>query len=68
MVKIHLGFDFVAAKKAPPAILVSDLAELATRYKDSGYEVVGDEPLEGYDRFCLSDPFGNRLEFLEASP
>ena len=69
VVKIHLGVDnnFVAAKKAHPAILVSDLTELATRCRSSGYEVIDDEPLDGYNRFYVADPFGNRLEFLEKS-
>jgi len=25
-----------------------------------------DEPLEGYDRIYVDDPFGNRIELLEA--
>jgi len=31
----------------------------------AGFPVVDDEPLEGYDRTYLSDPFGNRLEVME---
>ena len=27
--------------------------------------VVDDEPLEGYDRVYVSDPFGNRIELME---
>ena len=66
-IKIHLGVDanFVPAKKAHPALLVRDLAELVRRLRAGGIEVVDDELLPGYDRAYVSDPFGNRIEFLE---
>ena len=66
-VKVHLGVDasFVAAKKAHPAFIVSDLRVLVQRCEHKGYQVVDDEPLEGYGRVYVFDPFGNRLEFLE---
>ena len=68
-VKVHLGVDinFVAAKKAHAAFIVRDLPALIERCEKEGYEVVGDEPLEGYSRVYVLDPFGNRLEFLEPS-
>jgi catechol 2,3-dioxygenase-like lactoylglutathione lyase family enzyme len=67
VVKVHLGVDlnFVAAKKAHPAFIVRDLAGLVERCDEGGYEVVDDEPLEGYRRVYIFDPFGNRLEFME---
>jgi hypothetical protein len=27
--------------------------------------VVDDEPLEGYDRIYVDDPFGNRIELMQ---
>lgn len=65
--KIHLGVDkdFRAAKKAHPALLVEGLNELAEKCRNAGYEVVSDEPLEGYNRVYVSDPFGNRIELME---
>ena len=65
--QLHLGVEeeFRPARKAHPALLVEDLPALARRCREAGYEPVGDEPLEGYDRFYLSDPFGNRIELLE---
>ena len=68
-VKIHLGVDinFVAAKKAHPAFIVRDLPALIKRCENEGFEVIEDEPLEGYSRVYVFDPFGNRLEFLEPS-
>ncbi len=67
--KIHLGVeaDFRPAKKAHPALLVSDLALLVRDLEGVGVETVQDEPLEGYHRVYVYDPFGNRLELLEPS-
>jgi catechol 2,3-dioxygenase-like lactoylglutathione lyase family enzyme len=65
--KLHLGVekDFRAAKKAHPALLVEGIAALIDRCRAAGYEVVTDEPLEGYTRVYLDDPFGNRIELME---
>src|SRR4051794_31816386 len=57
--------EFRAARKAHPALIVRGLAELAARCRDAGFEPVTDEPLPGFDRFYVFDPFGNRLELLE---
>lgn len=65
-VRIHLGVenDFSPARKAHPALLVSDISELRRVLEEAGVEVMVDEPLPGYDRFYANDPFGNRIEFL----
>jgi catechol 2,3-dioxygenase-like lactoylglutathione lyase family enzyme len=65
--KIHLGVEkeFRPAKKAHPALLVEGLGELVGRLRAAGCEVVSDEPLEGYERVYVSDPFGNRIELME---
>jgi catechol 2,3-dioxygenase-like lactoylglutathione lyase family enzyme len=65
--KIHLGVEknFVPAKKAHPAFIVDDLAGLEATLKEAGYPVAYDEPLEGYDRFFVNDPFGNRIELMQ---
>ena len=69
-VKIHLGVEagFRPAKKAHPALRVENLAELRARCEAAGYPTVDDEPLPGYDRFYVHDPFGNRIECLEPNP
>lgn len=69
-VKIHLGVDtdFRPARKAHPGLLIEDLSELVRRLRDAGYEVADDEPLPGYFRVYVHDPFGNRLELLEPTP
>lgn len=67
VVKLHLGVEssFRPAKKAHPALRVSGLRELVAELTEAGVDVVDDEPLEGYDRVYVYDPFGNRLELLE---
>lgn len=65
--KIHLGVedDFRAARKAHPALIVDDVRALAAALELAGHIVVDDEPLEGYDRVYVSDPFGNRIELMQ---
>jgi catechol 2,3-dioxygenase-like lactoylglutathione lyase family enzyme len=67
MQQLHLGVegDFRPAKKAHPAFLVRDLAGLRARLEQSGFEPYEDEPLHGYKRCYVADPFGNRLELME---
>jgi catechol 2,3-dioxygenase-like lactoylglutathione lyase family enzyme len=64
---LHLGVedDFRPAKKAHPALLVADLEPLLARCRAGGYDVNTDEPLPGYERAYVADPFGNRIELLE---
>ena len=65
--KVHLGVEreFRPARKAHPAFTVSDLAGLVQRLAQAGYDTVEDEPLVGFDRRYVSDPFGNRIELME---
>ncbi len=57
--------DFRAARKAHPALLVEDLPALKALIQAAGYRFNTDEPLEGYDRIYVNDPFGNRIELME---
>jgi catechol 2,3-dioxygenase-like lactoylglutathione lyase family enzyme len=68
-VKIHLGVDpeFRPATKAHPALLVKDLRGLVERLRDASVPVV-DEPLAGFHRVYVTDPFGNRIELMEPQP
>jgi catechol 2,3-dioxygenase-like lactoylglutathione lyase family enzyme len=63
--QLHVGVEegFRPARKAHPAFVVDDLDALAARLGD----VQWDDAVPGVRRFYASDPFGNRLEFLEAS-
>jgi len=66
--KVHLGVEpeFRPARKAHPAFLTRDLAALRATLEAAGVTIRHDEPLEGYQRFYVDDPFGNRIELLEA--
>ena len=65
--QVHLGVedDFRPAKKAHPALLVANLRAVLERCREAGCPVTTDEPLAGYDRAYVADPFGNRIELLE---
>lgn len=65
--RLHLGVEvaFRPALKAHPALLVRNLPALVAWLEKSGIPPVTDEPLPGYDRVYVSDPFGNRIELLE---
>ncbi len=65
--RIHLGVeqDFRPARKAHPALLVDDLASLVATLHMVGVVVRDDEPLDGYARVYVDDPFGNRIELME---
>ena len=66
-VKIHLGVeeDFRPALKAHPAIAVHDLDVLARMLSEAGYEPAWDKAIPEVRRFYVSDPAGNRIEFME---
>ena len=65
--KVHLGVetDFRPARKAHPAFIVDDLAALVAALRGAGIATKDDEPLEGYQRVYVDDPFGNRIELME---
>jgi catechol 2,3-dioxygenase-like lactoylglutathione lyase family enzyme len=64
---IHLGVqdDFVPARKAHPAFLVSDLDALYHILETAGVPVTPDDALPSTRRFYAADPFGNRIEFIQ---
>jgi catechol 2,3-dioxygenase-like lactoylglutathione lyase family enzyme len=64
---VHLGVenDFVPQKKAHPAFCVRDLDELARRLMAAAFPVAWDDALPARRRFYTSDPFGNRIEFIQ---
>ena len=66
-IRVHLGVekDFRPACKAHPAFLVQNLAELVARLAKAGVIARHDEPLPGYSRVYIDDPFGNRIELME---
>ncbi len=68
--QIHIGeeADFRAAKKAHPAFAVSDLVKFRESLIAHSVPTIDDDSLPDMRRFFAEDPWGNRLEFLEAKP
>ncbi|MEQ8746131.1 VOC family protein [Pyruvatibacter sp.] len=66
-IRVHMGVeaDFRPARKAHPAFEVTDLSALRERMIAGGVEVRDDTALEGFARFFVADPFGNRIELLQ---
>ena len=56
------------ARKAHPGLVVEELSGLVAALKAAGVGVTADEPLEGYERVYVDDPFGNRIELMERKP
>lgn len=65
--EVHCGVerDFTPAKKAHPGVVVDDLSGLARHLAQSAVPVTWDDEFPGFARFYATDPFGNRLEFME---
>jgi catechol 2,3-dioxygenase-like lactoylglutathione lyase family enzyme len=65
---IHLGVevDFRPARKAHPALVVADLEACRETLTAASVEVIPDSSLPDVRRFYAHDPFGNRIEFIEA--
>ena len=69
-VKLHIGVeaDFRPARKAHPAFVVDGLDELLAKIQQAGFETdTTQPPLDGYKRAHIFDPFGNRIELMEAT-
>jgi catechol 2,3-dioxygenase-like lactoylglutathione lyase family enzyme len=65
---IHLGVDerFIAARKAHVCLIVADLGAARNALTAAGASIVeGAE--SGLDRCYTADPFGNRIELVDAS-
>lgn len=66
-VRVHLGVEreFAPARKAHPAFEVTGLRQLTDVLKNGGHPTRADEPLAGWNRVYVDDPFGNRIELME---
>ena len=64
--RVHLGVDaaFVPARKAHPAFVVGDLDLVVGGLRERGYQVDAAATGQAY----ADDPFGNRIELLQARP
>lgn len=68
--ELHIGADadFHPALKAHPAFVTTGAGALADRVEAAGFAVVRGEDPKGRLQIYVTDPFGNRLEFVEAPP
>ncbi len=69
-VAIHVGADpdFHPARKAHPALVVDALDALVHRLGEGGVAVRWDDEQPGVRRCFVDDPFGNRVEMIDAGP
>jgi catechol 2,3-dioxygenase-like lactoylglutathione lyase family enzyme len=66
--QLHVGLedDFTPARKAHPAFAVSDLPAMRAALQAHSVPISEAEAVPGVSRFYVHDPFGNRIELLEA--
>lgn len=67
-IALHLGVEepFRPNRKAHPALLVADLERARRAIEAAGYAVHTDESGLPARRFYVDDPFGNRIELVDA--
>lgn len=65
--QIHIGVTnpFEPRRKGHPALEVRHLSVWRTRLEAFHIPITEDEPLPGWSRFYITDPWGNRIELLE---
>jgi catechol 2,3-dioxygenase-like lactoylglutathione lyase family enzyme len=67
--ELHVGVEepFAPARKAHPAFVVDELDAVAARLSELGFEVDHREreTFDGYLRFHVADPHGNRVEVMQ---
>ena len=67
--QVHIGTEDFADRhktKAHVAFLVNYLDGLKQKLQEAGISIIDGVPIPNYRRFEFRDPFGNRVEFLEA--
>lgn len=67
--QLHIGSQagFIPAKKAHPAFVVEDFAAYCEKLQAAGVAVSEEAPAYGRRRAGIEDPFGNRVELIEAA-
>ncbi len=65
--QLHLGVEkqFLPAKKAHPALRVTELSALSGVLIAGGWQVTQDTSVPSIRRAFTEDPFGNRIELVE---
>ncbi len=67
--QLHIGgqVNFVPAKKAHPAFLIEDFGDYCAMLRERHVEVREEPQVYGRRRAGIEDPFGNRIELIEAA-
>lgn len=66
---VHVGTEDGIERtstKAHLAYHVTDITIWRKRLQEQGFQILEGVPIPGYTRFETRDPFGNRLEFIQA--
>ncbi len=66
---VHVGTETDVDRlktKAHIAYEVEGIAYWRERLKEKGFSILEGIPIPGFDRFEFRDPFGNRVELIEA--
>lgn len=66
--QLHLGCEnneHRVDSKAHVAYTVSDIAAVRTRLTSANVQIFENTQIEGFKRFDIRDPFGNRIEIME---
>ncbi len=66
--EVHCGVEepFQAARKAHPALRVEGYVALCRRLEAAGLPVTPNDEIPGVARCHTADPFGNRIELIDA--
>lgn len=65
--ELHVGVEDGVNRLATRAHLayeVADIGRLRQLLSDAGFELIEQPRIEGFDRIHITDPFGNRVEFM----
>ncbi len=66
--QVHLGVQegFIPARKAHPGLTVDNLEALVVALEEAGATFTWDASIPGLRRGFVPDPFGNRVELIQA--
>ena len=65
--QLHCGVEEpIAPSRRHPALLTDDLDAMRARLEAAGFPIRTGAKLPGYRRLSTGDPFGNRIELLQA--
>ncbi len=67
-VQLHIGVeDALPPSKRHPAFEVENIEGIRAYLQERGVRIKDEPSVPGMNRFSFFDPFGNRIEFMEAS-